>query len=47
MGAGEVFGEAIIFSDKNKYPATIIASSDCIISYLKKKILLNFALMKK
>lgn len=44
MGAGEVFGEAIIFSDKNKYPATIIASSDCIISYLKKEDIIKLCL---
>ena len=36
MKSGEVFGEAIIFSNKNEYPATIIASSDSVISYLRK-----------
>lgn len=37
MESGEVFGEAIIFSKRNEYPATIIASSDSLISYLKKE----------
>ena len=27
---GDVFGEALLFSKVNKYPATVIALSDCI-----------------
>ena len=33
---GEVFGEAIIFSEFHKYPATVIAAEDSKIFYLSK-----------
>lgn len=33
---GNVFGEALIFSNAHKYPATIIASSNCKIMYIDK-----------
>lgn len=35
--AGNVFGEALVFSNSHKYPATIIASSHCKIMYIKKE----------
>ena len=41
---GEVFGEAIIFSNKNEYPATIISSSDSAISYLRKEDIIKLCL---
>lgn len=44
MGAGEVFGEAIVFSDINEYPATIIASSDCTLLYFKKEDIIKLCL---
>lgn len=44
MEAGEVFGEAIIFSNKNDYPATIISSSDSVVSYLRKEDIINLCL---
>lgn len=44
MEAGEVFGEAIIFSKKNEYPATIIASTECEISYIKKEDIIKLCL---
>ena len=44
MGPGEVFGEALIFSNKNEYPATIISSSDSIISYLKEDDIIHLCL---
>ena len=44
LGPGEVFGEAIIFSNKNEYPATIISSSDSAISYLKKEDIIKLCL---
>lgn len=33
---GDVFGEALLFSKVNKYPATVIALSDCKVLYLTK-----------
>lgn len=35
--AGNVFGEALVFSKHHKYPATILASSECKIMYIKKE----------
>lgn len=32
----EMFGESLIFSKKNKYPGSVIASSSCKIAFLKK-----------
>ena len=34
--AGNVFGEAILFSESHKYPANVIASSDSKIMYISK-----------
>lgn len=44
MGPGEVFGEALMFSNKNEYPATIISSSDSIIYYLKEDDIIHLCL---
>lgn len=33
---GNVFGEALVFSGQHKYPATIVASSQCEIMYINK-----------
>lgn len=35
--AGNVFGEALVFSGRHKYPATITSSSDSEIMYINKK----------
>lgn len=51
---GEIFGESLVFSDKNKYPATVISSTPSTVMYLSKfeavrlmqkdeRILSNFA----
>jgi CRP/FNR family transcriptional regulator, dissimilatory nitrate respiration regulator len=34
FGAGEIFGEAVAFSDIKKWPATVIAQEDCILLFL-------------
>ena len=47
MKSGEVFGEAIIFSQKNEYPATIIASSDSLILYLKKEDIIQLCIKEE
>ncbi len=47
MEAGEVFGEAIMFSNKNEYPATIIAASDCVISYIKRDDIIKLCLKEE
>lgn len=36
FGAGEVFGEALVFSKKHNYPATIVALEDTEIFYISK-----------
>ena len=33
---GNIFGEALVFSGSHKYPASIIASSECEIMYINK-----------
>lgn len=35
--SGDIFGEVIIFSDVNKYPSTIVATSNCKILFISKK----------
>lgn len=37
LSNSEVFGEAIIFSKKNTYPATVIAVTNCNIFYIKRE----------
>lgn len=44
MEEGEVFGEAIMYSERNEYPATIIAASDCRISYINKEDIIKLCL---
>lgn len=41
LNEGDIFGEALIFSDNNKYPATIFAACDCTILYLSKEKVIN------
>lgn len=36
LKVGDVFGEAIIFSKKNTYPATVVALNQCSILYIDK-----------
>lgn len=38
---GDVFGEALIFSKQNLYPATVIAKSNCKIFYINKKEIIS------
>lgn len=38
---GDVFGEALIFSKQNLYPATAIAKSNCKIFYINKKEIIH------
>lgn len=40
----QVFGEALIFSNKNTYPATIVAVESCNILYIKRKTIINLCL---
>lgn len=36
LDKGDIFGEALIFSDNNCYPATVVAASDCRIIFINK-----------
>ena len=47
FGNNNVFGEAIVFSDKNFYPATVVASTDCEIFYVKKQNIVNLCMTNK
>lgn len=47
LSSGEAFGEAIVFSNKNEYPATIIALSDCNIAYIKREDIIQLCLMEE
>lgn len=38
---GNVFGEAILFSNSHRYPATIISSSDSQIMYIRKEVIIE------
>lgn len=38
---GNVFGEAILFSNSHRYPATIISSIDSQIMYIRKEVILE------
>lgn len=42
---GNIFGEALVFSGEHKYPATIMASTDCEIMYINKPDIIK--LMKR
>ena len=37
FSAGNVFGEALVFSDRHVYPATIISSEDSEVMYIKRE----------
>ena len=37
LSKGEVFGEALVFSEKSFYPLTVLAVNDCLIMYIKKE----------
>lgn len=41
LGNGDVFGEALVFSKKSKYPSTVIAFSECSILYISKADILK------
>lgn len=41
LSNGDVFGEALVFSNKSNYPATIIAVNECKILYISKSDILK------
>ncbi len=41
FSAGDVFGEALVFSEKHLYPATIISSDNSEIMYIKRQDIVN------
>lgn len=41
LPAGNVFGEAIVFSNRHLYPATIISTTNSKIMYLEKEVIIN------
>ena len=45
LSNGDVFGEALIFSKKSKYPSTVISFSDCNILYISKSDILKLCTM--
>ena len=48
LKSADVFGEALMFSKKyHYYPATIIATSDCTIAFVKKDDILKLCLREK
>lgn len=47
LGGGDVFGEALIFSNKSSYPATVIAFSDCKILYISKTDILKLCMINE
>lgn len=47
LSKGEVFGEALVFSEKCFYPVTILAVKDCLIMYIKKEEILNLCFQNK
>lgn len=47
MTAGEVFGEAIIFSKINKYPATIISMSKSNVAFIKKEDIIQLCILEE
>ncbi len=47
LGSGDVFGEALIFSNKSSYPATVIAFSDCKILYISKTDILKLCMINE
>ena len=47
MTAGEVFGEAIIFSKINKYPATIISMSKSNVAFIRKEDIIQLCILEE
>lgn len=47
MTTGEVFGEAIIFSKINKYPATIISISKSNVAFIKKEDIIQLCILEE
>lgn len=47
MTAGEVFGEAIIFSKINKYPATIISISKSNVAFIRKEDIIQLCILEE
>jgi CRP/FNR family transcriptional regulator, dissimilatory nitrate respiration regulator len=45
LSSGEVFGEALIFSKKSKYPSTVISFSESSILYINKADILKLCTM--
>lgn len=41
LSSGNIFGEVIIFSNKNTYPATIVSSNNSTIIFISKENILN------
>lgn len=41
FSAGNVFGEALVFSEKHLYPATIISSDNSEVMYIKRQDIVN------
>lgn len=41
LSNGDVFGEALIFSKKSKYPSTVVAFNNCSILYISKADILK------
>ncbi len=41
MSAGDVFGEALLFNESNRYPLNVSATSDCQIGFIQKQDLLT------
>lgn len=41
LKSGDVFGEALVFSKQEEYPATVMAVSDCNIMFIKKAEILR------
>jgi CRP-like cAMP-binding protein len=41
LGEGDIFGEAVMFSDSGYYPATVYAATDCKILFLNKQSLID------
>lgn len=47
LGVGDVFGEALIFSNKSSYPATVTAFGDCEILYISKADILKLCMINE
>lgn len=45
LSEGDVFGEALIFSNQHKYPSTIVALKECKIIYISKADILKLCTM--